>query len=346
MFLLDRPHQRRRASQGLPGIDVRAGGNQDANRLRLTIACRQHQRRLAVRAALFRACAGLQQVVDHRHVAVEAGHRERRDALAVRGVHLGAGADQEIQRLEVLPKYCPMQRRRAINLGLIDVGFLLQQRAKRGLVAFHDRIGHTADAGAGIPAIHSNITAPQPTSTRRFMVRGLSLSIVRHYWSDHPAKGQGLGLGRMPLLKAEASECWCGARVSINRPGARRTRRAGRAAARACARSRGSSGSARSRTRAPSTARARALDWRSRAPARPTARARRRRPRGLMVADQNHDEIAIGAQAEIPPERGVGGGESLHVARSEIQPVGLLGPDTVHVRVIVGAVVNIRAQSG
>ncbi len=62
--------------------------------------------------------------------------------------------------------------------------------------------------------------------------------------------------------------------------------------------------------------------------------------RRLMIADENQDEIAIGTQAKEAAKRRVGINEALHVARAEIQPVGLLRPCQVE----IGFVVRIRRE--
>ena len=142
--LLDGPHQRGRAAQVLLRVDVRAGGHEHPDRPRIAVARRQHQHRLAVGEALLRVGAGLEKPFDHRHVAVQRRHRERRERFAVGRVDLRAGGDEQAGGLEVVAIDGPVERRRAVDLRCVDVGVLLQQPAQRGLVAFHRRVGHLA----------------------------------------------------------------------------------------------------------------------------------------------------------------------------------------------------------
>ena len=46
--------------------------------------------------------------------------------------------------------------------------------------------------------------------------------------------------------------------------------------------------------------------------------------RRLVIADEDHDEIAIGALAEQAADPGIGGRQRVRVARPEVHPVGLL----------------------
>ena len=67
--------------------------------------------------------------------------------VAIGGVDVGAGANQQVGRLDVIAIDRPVQRRGAVHLGRVDVGVLLEQRPKRRLVAFHHRVRDIAAAG-------------------------------------------------------------------------------------------------------------------------------------------------------------------------------------------------------
>ena len=83
MPLIGGPHQRRGASQRFLRVDLRAAVEQHLHRRHVAGARRHHQRRLSPRQRLVRIRARLQQALDDRRVAVQAGQRERREALAV-----------------------------------------------------------------------------------------------------------------------------------------------------------------------------------------------------------------------------------------------------------------------
>jgi hypothetical protein len=149
MLLFDRPHQRRRAAQRFLRVHVSAGRRQDVDDLRLTVPRRQHQHRLTVGPALLDVGAALDELVDHRHIAVQAGHRQRRHAFAIRGVDFDAGANQQVGGVKVVAIHGPMKCRRSIDLRRVHVGLALQKRSQRRLVAFHDGIGDLARSGGG-----------------------------------------------------------------------------------------------------------------------------------------------------------------------------------------------------
>ena len=51
-----------------------------------------------------------------------AGEMQRRHAVAVRRLHVGAGANQPVDELEIVLAHGPVQRRRAVGFGRVDVG--------------------------------------------------------------------------------------------------------------------------------------------------------------------------------------------------------------------------------
>ena len=50
---------------------------------------------------------------------------------------------------------------------------------------------------------------------------------------------------------------------------------------------------------------------------------------GLVVADHDHHEVAVGTQPQIPVKRRIRIGEPLDIAWAEIQPVGIIRPGAV-----------------
>ncbi len=149
MFLRRRPHQRGGAAQGVLRVHVGAVIEQDLDRVDVAGPRRHHEGRLAMRQdGHVRVGSGFQQLFDHRRVAVDAGQRQRSGALAVGGGHVCAGLNQQSCRLQVVAVHSPVQRRRTIGLRRIDVRALLQQRAQRRAVPFHDGIRDIAAGGA------------------------------------------------------------------------------------------------------------------------------------------------------------------------------------------------------
>ena len=76
------------------GLQIGSFGDQGPYGFSLPGSRCGHERRLAAGQGSGRIGAGLQQQVDHRGVAVLAGHCERRDALPVGSFDVGAGADE------------------------------------------------------------------------------------------------------------------------------------------------------------------------------------------------------------------------------------------------------------
>ena len=67
--------------------------------------------------------------------------RERRQAVSVRQLRVGAGSDQQLRRRDVVHAHGPVQCGRAVGPWSVRVNLLRDQRANRGHVAPHRRIG-------------------------------------------------------------------------------------------------------------------------------------------------------------------------------------------------------------
>jgi hypothetical protein len=65
---------------------------------------------------------------------------QRRDAVSILRVGLSAGANPQLDNLEVVAIHGPMKRSRAVELGRIHIGFLFEQIPERSLVSLHDRV--------------------------------------------------------------------------------------------------------------------------------------------------------------------------------------------------------------
>ena len=148
MALFNGPHQRRRGTHALFGIHVGAGGDEHFDRGGVSVTSREHDRRLAVRPALFRVCARFDQLLDHRGIAIQGRHEQRRGALTVRRLDVGAGLYQKIRGRQIIPVHRPVQRRGTVYLGSIHVGFRQQQLASRRGLTPHDCVGDVAPGAA------------------------------------------------------------------------------------------------------------------------------------------------------------------------------------------------------
>ena len=115
------PHERRLPLGRLPGVDLRAGGQERPHAPPRSRPCAAHQHGFARCDRRGRGRAGRQQGSDHLRVRVLTGEGEWRDAVIVRDGDIRPGADQMTRRVEVVPIHGPMERRSAIRLGRVDV---------------------------------------------------------------------------------------------------------------------------------------------------------------------------------------------------------------------------------
>ena len=71
----------------------------------------------------------VQQHPDHRRRAVQAGQPERCHTKLIRRIDVSFGANQQLGTFESIPMARPMKGSRAILLGLVNVGSLLEESA-------------------------------------------------------------------------------------------------------------------------------------------------------------------------------------------------------------------------
>src|SRR5262245_12582931 len=84
---------------------------------------------------------------NHGSIAINARQPQRCRAFTVRDFCVRAGLDQHVHKFFVSMVCSPMKRSRAIRLGRIHIGLLLNQSANRGLIAFHGGIRNVAADG-------------------------------------------------------------------------------------------------------------------------------------------------------------------------------------------------------
>ena len=123
------PVQRGLAAPAFPGAEVGAARQQQPQHVDVAGARRRHQHRLALRQGRVRVGAGGEERLDDRRAPAAGGEDEGRYAVAVGGFGVRSRPEQKLRRLDVAPVRRPVQRRRAVGLGGVDVGLALQQGA-------------------------------------------------------------------------------------------------------------------------------------------------------------------------------------------------------------------------
>ena len=141
MFLFDCPHQRRGAADGFLRVDIRSASSSNSM-LQDSVAGCEHHHRFALRSLLLCVGAGVQQNSDQIRVAISRSHIERSDVFTSLRLHSGSRFDQKQCRLQVIAIYRPVKGCRTVNLGLIDIRFLLDKLSQERLIAFHRGVRH------------------------------------------------------------------------------------------------------------------------------------------------------------------------------------------------------------
>jgi hypothetical protein len=140
MVLGRRPHQCGFAEPRLAGVDVCSGREQPLHSVDAAAARRRQQDGLACIGRGVRIGAGLQQRVDRGSAAIDGSQGDRTKAVAVRGCDVCARAQQHRDELEVVVLHRPVQGRGAISLRAIHFRAVAQQRRDGRVVpALHGR---------------------------------------------------------------------------------------------------------------------------------------------------------------------------------------------------------------
>ena len=130
MFLRYRPHERRLTARS-GRVHVGALRDQLFDQRAITGARGGHQRRFAGDQRRVWIGAGLQQSPDHCLAAVQASIPQWRDAKIGRRIHPGAGPNQQVGALDVVPIARPVKRRGAVRVCCVGVHVFLHESAKR-----------------------------------------------------------------------------------------------------------------------------------------------------------------------------------------------------------------------
>ena len=152
MILRRGPHQRRFAERLFTGVRIGAFIEDEANGLGVAGPRRGHQDRLALPDRRLRVGARLEQQPDHGAVGVGGRDRQRRQPVPVRRIGVGASAHEQPGDLQIVAAHGPVQRRRSIGFGQVDVRRRrgrLEQRAHGGAVTGLDGLDQRKLASAG-----------------------------------------------------------------------------------------------------------------------------------------------------------------------------------------------------
>ena len=126
-----RPHQRRLPPARLLRVDVRAVRQQQLDGLETARPRGRHQGGFTTWQGGVRVGAGVEQQTDQRRVAVHAGDRQRRHRRSGSPPSRWRRRGSAARRRHVVDARGPVQRRRAVDLGRVDIHALLEQPANR-----------------------------------------------------------------------------------------------------------------------------------------------------------------------------------------------------------------------
>ena len=153
MALRDGPHQRRLALALLARVDV--GAALDAAAAAAAVLPPRATTISAVWPSAFGestsapASSNASSTADVRR---DGRFRHRRRAVVVRGGDVRAGLEQARDEVRVVVMHGPVQRRRAVGLGLIRIGALREQRDGRRVIAVARRIDEQCLCARDAPA--------------------------------------------------------------------------------------------------------------------------------------------------------------------------------------------------
>ena len=122
------PHQSVLALARVGGIDFRAVFQQQLHSGNSPGARGDHQRGFAVPAPRFGIRPRVDQFLHHGEIAGRARQRERRLAILIGGVRVGAGLHQGVHHVGLVEIDGPGERRSPIGLRQVDVGVFGEQR--------------------------------------------------------------------------------------------------------------------------------------------------------------------------------------------------------------------------
>ena len=139
-----RPHQR-----GLPAprffpVDIRTACSEHVHRIDTPAARRGHQCRFAFGQGRVRIRSRFQQRLDHRRVSIRRCQIQRSNAIPIRGIDVGARANEHLRRFHIIGSSRPVERCCPIGFRGIHIRTLLEQRADRGSIGCLYRVDQIA----------------------------------------------------------------------------------------------------------------------------------------------------------------------------------------------------------
>jgi hypothetical protein len=141
------PHQGGLLANTFARVDVGATSEQDLYRLDAAAARSRHQRGLVSGNGGIRIGTGSQQSPDDRGVAVCRCDRQRRDAVAIGRLRIGASLEQQIDHSKPLELDRPVQGGGPERIGAVRIAPAAQERSDRRLVRLFDRRDERVLAG-------------------------------------------------------------------------------------------------------------------------------------------------------------------------------------------------------
>jgi hypothetical protein len=139
-----RPHQRRLLLHLLDDVHLCAGVQEHLEDREIAVLDGDHQRRLTVLVGALAAGAGGQQRLHHAGIALPGGLGQRRVAEFVGDIHPRLLRDERRHDVVVDAVDGPVNRPRPVRLRLVDVGARLDHRQRRGAASFLDHAGELA----------------------------------------------------------------------------------------------------------------------------------------------------------------------------------------------------------
>ena len=140
-----RKHQRRLPVRALFRVHRRSMVDQSFHSVGAARGRGQHQRSGPVLFHRARVRPGFDQGLDHRRTAVLARHHQGTDRVEASGrLRIRARLNQDARQFQIVMRRRPVQRRHAVSLGRVHVGFLCDQGTNGVFVALLSGIGHAS----------------------------------------------------------------------------------------------------------------------------------------------------------------------------------------------------------
>ena len=223
------PHERRLSLRAFGRVHVRAVGEQRPHRGDVALAGGDHERCAAGARRDVRIAARRQQLGDHGRAAARRRYPDRRDAQIVCGVHVRAGADQQVGRLEVIQVGGPVEGGGAVALPHVDIGDIgvpPEDLAHPGRIAALDCLEQLGVGGvrpkrrggcqqrdrpsAEPSRQDAHVSCPPCTATRRLCdggTRQWAESTTRNAPSGSTVAGKQTDLARLTMLSSGLVRC-------------------------------------------------------------------------------------------------------------------------------------------